>query len=256
VAALLSFDVWRWVWDPEWLVAILLFGAWYGWLAHVEHVRLARRAAFFAGLALIAAALLSPIEHMALHAMVSFHLLQNVMLADWAPPLLVLGFPAALAARGDGFAPWRLLTTPVVAISIWLAVWYVVHIPAVYEFALRHSGALGAEHLAFLIAGLVFWWPVLVPGRMRPGPRVIYLCAGFFLASPLALMIALASSTIYGFYDTTPHLWGLTPLDDQSLGGMLMAIEQSMILFVAAFYAFVQLLREDDAAPDAIGSAP
>jgi cytochrome c oxidase assembly factor CtaG len=249
------FDAWRWVWDPEWIAAIVLFGAWYAWLSHVEHVRPARRLAFAAGLLLIAAALLSPIEHLALHAMVSFHLLQNVMLADWAPPLLVLGFPAALAARGDRLRAWRALTSPGVAICLWLAVWYVVHVPAVYEAALRHRAVLGIEHLAFLVAGLAFWWPVLVPGRMRPGPRVVYLCAGFFFASPLALLIALSNSTVYGFYDTTPHLWDLTPHEDQSLGGMLMAIEQSLILFAAAFSAFIQLLREDDSAGDAVGSA-
>jgi cytochrome c oxidase assembly factor CtaG len=80
---------------------------------------------------------------------------------------------------------------------------------------------------------------------MRHGSRVIYLAAAFFLAAPVALLIALAGSTIYPYYDTTPHLWGLTPLEDQSLGGMMMAVEQSVILFVAAFQAFTAMMDED-----------
>jgi len=108
-----------------------------------------------------------------------------------------------------------------------------------------HRWALGIEHLLFVTAGLAFWWPALVPGRMRHGSRVIYLAAAFFLAAPVALLIALAGSTIYPYYDTTPHLWGLTPLEDQSLGGMMMAVEQSVILFVAAFQAFTAMMDED-----------
>jgi putative membrane protein len=249
------FDPWQWVFDAGWAAGIGLFGVWYTWLAHVHAIRPLRRIAFYAGLAMVAAALLSPIEHVALNAMVSFHLLQNVMLADWAPPLLVLGFTAGLAAVAERASVVRVATRPVIAIGYWLAVWYVVHLPPVYGYALEHDWALGAEHLVFLTAGLAFWWPVLVPGRMRPGPRLIYLTCAFFLAAPVALVIALSESTLYSFYDTTPHLFGWTPLEDQQIGGVLMAVEQSVILFVAAFYAFVQLLREDEAAPEPVGSA-
>ena len=92
-----QFDAWRFVFDPEWALAVLLFGAGYLWAAHVMSAPLWRRACFLCGLLLVALALLSPIEHVALDAMLSFHLLQNVMLADWAPPLLVLGLTPAMA---------------------------------------------------------------------------------------------------------------------------------------------------------------
>ena len=59
---------------------------------------------------------------------------------------------------------------PAFALPYWLAVWYVVHIPAVYGYGLDHRWALGIEHLLFVTAGLAFWWPVLVPGRMRRWP--------------------------------------------------------------------------------------
>ena len=249
-----SFDAWTWVWDVEWMAAVVIFGAWYAWLAHHHRIPLLRRASFAAGLLLISAALFSPIEHVALHSMVSFHLLQNVMLADWAPPLLVLGFTAELAGQAERFRVVGFMTRPYVALPFWLSVWYLVHIPGVYELALENRGWLGVEHLLFIAAGLAFWWPVLVAGRMHPGPRLVYLCLAFFLGAPVALAIALADTTIYGFYDSTPHLFDLTPLEDQSIGGMMMSIEQSAILFASAFYALLQLLREDDSRPDAIGS--
>src|SRR4051812_25797444 len=191
----------------------MLFGVWYAWAARHFAAPWWRQACFLGGLVIVGLALLSPIEHLALPSMLSFPLLQNVMLADWAPPLLVLGLTPAMAAVAERVAAVRLVTRPGVALTYWLAVWYVVHIPGVYGYALDHRWALGIEHLLFVTAGLAFWWPALVPGRVRPGPRVIYLAAAFFLAAPVALLIALANSTIYPYYDTTPHLWGLSPLE-------------------------------------------
>ena len=249
-----SFDAWRFVFDPEWIVALVVFAAGYWWAASVLGAAPWRRACFLAGLALVAAALLSPIEHVALHSMLSFHLLQNVMLADWGPPLLVLGLSPARAAAAERRSGLRLATTPALALGYWLAVWYVVHIPAVYGYGLDHRWMLGIEHLAFLSAGILFWWPVLVEGRMAPMPKLVYLAAAFFIAAPVALVIALAGSTIYPFYDSTPHLFGQSPLEDQQVGGMLMAVEQSVLLFAAFSWTFFRLLSEDEQAPDAIGS--
>ncbi len=244
------FDAWQPVLDPEWIAALVLFGVWYLWAASAFHLPVWRRASFLIGLALIAVALLSPIEHVALHSMLSFHLLQNVMLADWAPPLLVLGVSPGMAAVAERNRLVRVATSPVVALGYWLAVWYIVHIPAVYGYGLEHRWALGVEHLLFITAGLAFWWPVLIEGRMSPMPKLVYLAAAFFVAAPVALLIALAGSTIYPYYDTTPHLFGLSPRDDQQLGGILMAVEQSLILFLVFSLAFYELLAADERRPD------
>jgi len=144
---LLAFDPWQGVADVEWAIAIVLFGIWYAWAARHFAVPLWRRACFFCGLLIVGLALLSPIEHLALNSMLSFHLLQNVMLADWAPPLLVLGLTSRMAAVAERLAAVRVMTRPGVAITYWLAVWYVVHIPGVYGYALDHRWALGIEHV-------------------------------------------------------------------------------------------------------------
>ena len=241
---------WHAVFDPEWAIGIAIAALDYAVVARA-HARRGqplprlRAAAFAAGLAMIALALFSPIEHLALTSMLSFHLLQNVMLADWAPPLLVAGLTPAMMAAAERRAWIRWPTMPAVALGWWLAVWYSVHVPAFYGYALRHRWALGVEHLALLSAGLAFWWPVLSPGRMTHAPKLIYLVLAFFLASPLALVLALSHTTVYGFYLHTSKLWGLSALTDQQLGAITMAVEQAVILFGACSVVFMRLLDSE-----------
>jgi cytochrome c oxidase assembly factor CtaG len=250
---------WQPVWDPEWALALAVGAADYALVARLLRRRVTppaplRWTAFATGLALIGAALFSPIEHLALHSMLSFHLLQNVMLADWAPPLLVAGLMPAMLAAAERRGWLRAVTAPVVALPWWLAVWYVVHVPAVYGFALEHRWALGLEHLAFLTAGIAFWWPVLSPGRMLPGPRLAYLLLAFFLAAPLSALLALVQSPVYDFYLHTPKLWGLSALEDQQIGAITMAVEQAVILFAASGVAFARLLdAEGEGEPTTVG---
>src|SRR5689334_11250920 len=160
---------WHFSGDWEWAIAIVVFAVDYALV--VRHlgrtgrpVPARRVLAFAGGLALVAVALLSPIEHLALTSMLSFHLLQNVIIADWAPPLLLLGLTAPMIAVVARPAAVRWLVRPQVALPVWLVVWYVIHLPPVYDYGLRHRAALGIEHLAFIVAGLMFWWPDVVPG--------------------------------------------------------------------------------------------
>jgi cytochrome c oxidase assembly factor CtaG len=205
----------------------------------------ARAAAFAAGLGLIAVGLLSPIEHIALTSLVSFHLLQNVMLADWAPPLLVLGLTPAMVAASERRMWVRALTAPAVALPVWVAAWYLLHVPAVYDYAVTHRWALGLEHVAFVTAGVAFWWPVLAAGsRMRMQGRMMYLFAAFIAASPVSFALALFHP-LYPFYVHAPRLWGVSPLEDQQIGGITMAVEQAVILFAACSVAFLRWIEDE-----------
>jgi cytochrome c oxidase assembly factor CtaG len=243
--------------DPEWAAAIAIVAIDYAVVVRA----LARRGsptpprrvwAFAAGLALIAAALLSPLEHIALTSLLSVHLLQNVILADWAPPLLVLGLTPAMVAACERRRAIRLLTSPPVALGCWLAAWYGLHVPAVYGYALTHRWALGLEHVAFLTAGIAFWWPVLTPGRMPSPTKLVYLFAAFIAASPVSLALALTHPQ-YSFYVHAPRLWGISPLEDQQLGAIAMAIEQAAVLFTACSIVFFRMLAEDEAGDAGIG---
>ena len=144
-------DPWRIQADPEWAVAIAIIALDYAvvvraWRRRGTETPGLRIAAFAAGLVLIAVALLSPVEHIALTSLLSFHLLQNVILADWAPPLLVLGLSAAMIAACERRRPIRLLTSPAFALGYWLAAWYVAPRPG--RVRLRAHPPLGARRRA------------------------------------------------------------------------------------------------------------
>src|SRR6478609_6939252 len=138
--------------DPEWVAALVIVAVDYAVVVRAyarrgQPTSPLRIASFTAGLVLIGVALLSPLEHIALTSLLSVHLLQNVILADWAPPLLVLGLSPAMVAAAERHRLIRLLTSPPFALGYWLAAWYVLHVPAVYGYALTHRWALGIEHL-------------------------------------------------------------------------------------------------------------
>ena len=213
-------DPWHFSGDWEWALAIVVFAVDYALVA--RHLARTGRPvparhvlAFAGGLALIALALLSPIEHLALTSMLSFHLLQNVIIADWAPPLLLLGLTAPMIAVVGRPRIVRWAVRPQVALPVWLVTWYVIHLPAVYDYALRNRAALGIEHLAFIIAGLMFWWPDIVPGSLTQRGRVLYLFIAMVAMMPLSFAIALIDHPLYDFYRDTPKLWGLSTMADQ-----------------------------------------
>ncbi len=243
-------DPWRLSPDWEWALAIAVFALDYVLVVrHLDRtgrtVPAIRRWAFAAGLALLALALLSPIEHLALTSMLSFHLLQNVIIADWAPPLLLLGLSAPMVATLRGRRLVRRLTRPEVALPLWLVTWYAVHLPVVYDYALRHRAALGVEHLLFIVTGLLFWWPDIVPGALSARGRVLYLFIAMVAMMPLDFGIALVGHPLYDFYRETPKLWGWSTMTDQRAAGAIALIAETTVLTAAMLIAAAALVRED-----------
>jgi putative membrane protein len=204
-----------------------------------------RIACFTAGLLLILAAFVTPLHMLSMHYLLSAHLLQNVVLAEWAPALCVLGLSPALAAAAGKARTFRLLTHPYVALPLWVGTYFAWHVPAAYDAALRHpSSLIHVEHACYFVTGFLFWWPALQnePHRLTGGARAIYLFAAFVVASPLGLLLALIPRAVYHFYIHAPRLWGLSPLADQQIGGAAMALEQATVLFVASAYFFLRFL--------------
>jgi cytochrome c oxidase assembly factor CtaG len=218
-----------------------------GYLVAVRRFTAERRriASFAVGLLLIFAAFVSPLHMLSMHYLLSAHLLQNVVLAEWAPALCVLGFPPALAAAAGRSSAVRFLTHPIVALPLWLGTYFAWHVPAAYDAALRHpSSLIHVEHACYFVTGFLFWWPALQnePHRLTGGNRAIYLFAAFVLASPLGLLLALIPRAVYHFYVHAPRLWGLSPLTDQQIGGAAMALEQATVLFAASTWFFLRFL--------------
>jgi putative membrane protein len=238
-----------WSWSGETIVAIVLAAA-YGACWRRFPAAAWRRACFFGGCGLLALIWVTPIDTVARHFLLLVHLGQNVVLAEWAPLLLVLGIPAALAAHLTRPPALRALTHPVVAMPLWLCNYAVWHVPALYDAALRHPGSLlVVEHLLYLVTGLLLWWPVWqdTPRRLSSQGRAAYVFAGFVLSAPLGLVLALVPSPIYDFYAAAPErLWGLSRLADQQLGGVAMASEQAIVFFAIFAYWFGRFLADED----------
>lgn len=226
---------WSFDWDTAAVVPALAIA--YGAAARRWQPSRARALAFVAAELLLLAVLVSPVETIALHYLLSAHLLQNVVLAEWAPALTVLGVAPALAREVGGLAPVRVLTHPFVALPLWLTSSYAWHVPRIYDAALAHqSSLLHLEHASFFATGVLLWWPV-VHRRWSDGGKALYLFGAFVLASPLGLLLALLPTTVYGFYEQAPHLWGIGHLLDQQIAGVTMAVEQAAVFFAAfAFF--------------------
>jgi putative membrane protein len=243
----------------EWIYLALSAAAVFGYVQLARRVgrpSLGRASLFGLGIALIAFSLNSPLETIAVHYLLVIHLLQNVMIADWAPPLLILGLTPAMRAEIArlGGRPFELATRPAVALPFWLAVWYGVHLPPFYDWALRTGWPLNLEHGLLILAGLVFWWPVFAeePQRVSTPIRLAYLGIAFIASAFLSLAYIFSARAFYAFYEHAPRLWGLSATKDQNLGGILMNGEQLIVFFAALTYFLLRLLAEEDEAQRAL----
>ncbi len=214
-----------------------------------------RRLAFELGLILLLTVYLTPIETISLHYVLSIHLLQNVVTAEWAPGLIVFGLSPALASGLAPYWPVRLLTHPLVALPVWLGTYFAWHVPAIYDAALTRQGSLlHVEHLTYFVAGCLMWWPV-IHGRYSDGLKALYLFAAFVLAAPLGLLLALLPHPVYDFYKDAPQLWGLSDLTDQQIAGVTMAVEQAIVFFAVFAHYFSRFLRTEQVAGVFTGSS-
>ena len=203
----------------------------------------ARLMPFVAALALVFLSFATKLQPFAVHTFLWAHLLQNVVLAEWAPALLVLAIPSAAAARVQRFPLFR----PLVALPLWLITYFAWHLPWVYDFALRRPHSLlHVEHLTYLLAGTCLWWPV-VHGRHSAGAKAAYLFGAFVLASPLGLVLALFPRPVYSFYAHAPRTWGPSAESDQQIAGVTMAAEEALVFFAVFAVYLSRFLRDEQA---------
>ena len=196
-----------------------------------------------AGVAAAAVALLSPLDPLAERLFVA-HMLQHMLLIMAAAPLLLLAnlFPVMLwalpraprARAGRWFLRrepagrlWRTLTIPWLAWIAFAAIVWGWHVPDAYDAALSSRLLHDAEHLAFFVGAVLFWWPVIHPAprvraTMSAPIKVLYVVLAAFQTAALGLLLTLAPALVYRSYATTTLPYGLSALDDQVWGGVVM----------------------------------
>jgi len=254
---------WSWSLHPSVLIGTGLLGALYVWgIGPLRRRRnlgppvpAARRLAFAAGLLVLLVSLNGPIHDLSDYYLFSVHMVQHLLLTLVFPPLLIWGTPGWLlrpllrppAVRVVA----RVVTRPLVAAAIFtltLAVW---HLTPFYELMMREHEVHIVTHLLFMVTATLMWWPVMSPlpelPRLPYGLGMLYL---FLVGIPMQVVAALITTSdqvLYPWYSVAPRTWGLSPLDDQKLGGLLMWVPGNIYMFLGIGVLFFLWARESEA---------
>lgn len=224
-----------------------------------------RLLAFLTGIATIWVAIASPLDSFA-DALLSAHMIEHLLLMSIVPPLLLLGYPVVPLLRGlprpirihilgplIRFTPLRrfarLLTTPLIAwllMNIALLAW---HIPAAYDFALEHEHWHQFEHACFLVASLLFWFPIVLPWPARKYHYgwliILYLVSADIINTILAAFLAFCDRPVYPYYVRQPNPFHIAPLADQIAGAAFMWVVGSFVFLLPALYLTVRLMESN-----------
>ncbi|MGW8313916.1 MAG: cytochrome c oxidase assembly protein, partial [Desulfuromonadales bacterium] len=213
----------------------------------VTRLRPPPRFAWFAlGLLTIVVALLSPLDILSDQYLFSAHMIQHLLLVLVAPPLLLAGLPELpvrqLMTRKIPGCIEKCLGYPLVAWILGIGTLWIWHLPALYSQTLADQRVHIAEHLSFLVTGTVFWWPLVGPAAsqaLNTFFAMVYLFTAALANSILGIIFAFAPTLIYTAYqnpdDSLQILkllrenWGLSPLLDQQLGGLIMWVGGGLI---------------------------
>ena len=208
-------------------------------------------------------ALVSPL-HAWGSVLFSAHMTQHEVLMLVAAPLLVLGrplvvflwaFPVEWSRRignigkiGAVSRTWHWLTIPLVAWAVHAVALWSWHLPVLFDAVLHSEWMHTLQHLSFLISALLFWWALIhgPRGAMGYGAAVLYLFTTSIHSGVLGALLTIAGSVWYPSYIGLTNSWGLTPLEDQQLGGLIMWIPAGLVYVIAGLALFAGWLREAD----------
>ena len=250
-----------WNLEPGALVLVVIVG--YAYLRRWRAVRAEagtlalsgwRAAAFLAGLGCVLVALVSPVDRLA-EQILTMHMVQHLLLLDLAPVLCLLGLTRVLlrpVTRRVQPVERRAgpLAHPVFAAVFYVATMWAWHVPALYDAALQHAGIHVLEHFCFATAGGLYWWhllgPIRSPFRLSGLAPIGYMVATKILVGLLGIGLTFSPNALYAFYEHQPRYWGLSAATDQAVAGLVMALEQSIVMGIVLAWLFIRLLSEAD----------
>jgi putative membrane protein len=219
---------------PGWVIdaGILILAAIYAAAAFTGPRRPKRSqlAAFGAGIALMICVLSGPLERLALDRLFTAYIAQQIALVMIVAPLLLIGTPdwmlRPILNNRPAAAIWRRLTNPFVAVLIFTAFFASIHFPYICDRVCHVQQFYYSIRAGLLVVGILLWWPILSP--MPEFPRLSYPVQILYLFSLTVPMVAISApitfsrSILYSFYSGGLHPYGISPLEDQALGGLLM----------------------------------
>jgi putative membrane protein len=258
---------WHWTWEP-WVVVCLassamlyVIGARRLW-AHAGRgrgVSAQQSANFVLGWLILVLALLSPLDPLG-DKLFSAHMIQHELLMIAAAPLLVLGRPLAAwvwalpyswrRAVGGFFhapgwrIPWLFVTGPTAAWVLHALALWLWHIPALFEAALKNEAIHTLQHISFLGTALIFWWSVLgTPARRASGLVLLSMFTTMVHTGALGAILTLSRTPWYLSYADTTFQFGVTPLQDQQIGGLVMWVPTGFIYIACGLAVASRLLN-------------
>jgi putative membrane protein len=263
--------IYTWGLDPL-VLASLALAAWF-YYRGIKHlwrearpnhgIRKWEVAAFAAGWFALFVALVSPLHPLG-EVLFSAHMTQHEMLMLIGAPLVVLGKPHiafAWALRvgmvrriGDFFKRsglqklWHWSTRPLVAWLIHAVALWVWHIPVLFDATLSSNLVHTAQHISFFGSALLFWWSLIYEprGAMSYGAAALYVFTTSVHSGVLGALITFANTVLYPAYSHTTASWGITALEDQHLGGLIMWVPAGVAYIVAGLALCAGWLRESE----------
>ncbi len=252
----------EWNWSPSILVGVaLLVGAYLCAIGPLRSrfksstpVNRAQAAWFLTGMAIILFALVSPLDEIADRYLFSAHMIQHILLALVAPPLLLIGTPGWLLRPALDYPAvarvTRVLTAPLVAFASFNAIFIIWHLPILYEAALENDTIHIFQHLLFMATGILNWWPILSPlpelPRLPPPAQLVYLFFEGMTSTVLSALIAFAPTVLYPTYTAAPPVFGIDALADQQVAGLVMWMPGGMIYLIALSIVFFTWLGNEE----------
>lgn len=263
-----------WLVDPFAVFALLLTG-WLYWrgsrhrtqrVSAAGHTILARRRRYFwSGWIILVIALASPLDPMG-EQLFWAHMVQHELMMLLAAPLLVASRPSSALLRGlsmpvaRGFGAltrgsalrsfWWLLLSPPVAWTIHTIGLWAWHVPFLFEAGLTQSWVHALQHVSFLWIALIFWFSLMRRQPSHSAGGVLYFFTTAVHASLLGALLTFAPEPWYTPYATTAPQWGLSALEDQQLGGLIMWMPAGVVFIVAGLLSLARTMRDSDALLD------
>lgn len=208
-------------------------------------------------------ALISPL-HAWGRVLFAAHMSQHEVLMLIAAPLLVLGRPLiafmwaipitwarqlGVMARTSWLAAiWQTVTIPLFAWLIHAIALWIWHVPVLFDAVLNNEFVHTLQHISFLFSALLFWWALIHGGRgwMGYGAALLYVFTTSVHSGLLGAFLTFSNTVWYPGYDGLTRSWGLTPLEDQQLGGLIMWIPAGLVYVIAGLALFAGWLRESE----------